>query len=279
VPVQRYHARNGLEVHIIHSPKVEARSGVPMTDGLLELAGKRALVIGAGTPAGRAAAVALAAAGADVAVASGSIDGDEVMAVRRARRAIEALGRRTAEYAFDLTLGANVRVSTRQVAKEIGGLDILVNAADVYLRRSTESTSDSDWSRVLNVNLNGVFYACRSALKEMEEHGGAIVNVCSVLGERGGVESAAYCAARHGVIGLTRALALEYAGRNIRVNAVALGWLQGVPQDISPLPPASMPEKSDAVQSVGPLVVYLVSAASGFVNGQVFTLDGSPDAV
>lgn len=238
------------------------------------LAGRKALVIGAGTPAGRAAAVALAAAGADVAVAAGSVEGEEVMAVRRARRAIEALGRRTAEYAFDLSLGANVRVSTRQVAKELGGLDILVNAADAYLRRGAESTSDSDWSRVLNLNLSGVFYATRSALKEMEGHGGRIITITSVLGERGAAESAAYCAARHGVVGLTRALAAEYAGRGVTVNAIALGWLQGVEAAVSPLPVTD----AAATDAIGPLVFYLASEAGRLVNGQVIALTGAAAA-
>ena len=120
----------------------DGRSGI-RREGVVEqpaeratLSGKKALVLGAGTPAGGAAARALAQAGADVAVASTSLDGDEVMAVRRVRRAVEQAGRRAAEYSFDLTLPTNVRVSTRQVAKEMGGLDLLVNAADLYLRRA-----------------------------------------------------------------------------------------------------------------------------------------------
>ena len=124
-------------------------------------------------PAGRGVALALATAGADVACAATSLDGDEVMAVRRTRRAVEAEGRRTAEYAFDLALGANVRVSTRQVAKELGGLDILVTAAHTPLRRPLEKVSDAEWARALNVGLSGVFYAVRAAVGEMKQ-GGAI---------------------------------------------------------------------------------------------------------
>src|SRR5579883_490916 len=194
-----------------------------MSEAATPLAGRRALVLGAGTAAGRAAALALAQAGADVAVAAGSLDGDEVMAVRRVRRAIEAAGRRSAEYAFDLTLGQNVRVSTRQVAKEMGGLDLLVYAADAELRRPAEKTSDSEWTRVLNVNLSGAFYACRAALGEMHERGGRIVLLGSVLAEQGAAESAAYCAAKAGLGGLVRALAVETAERSITVNLIALG--------------------------------------------------------
>ncbi len=227
-----------------------------------QLAGRRALVIGAGTPAGRVAAVSLAAAGADVAVASGSIDGDEVMAVRRARRAIEALGRRTAEYAMDLSLGANVRVSTRQVAKELGGLNILVNAADAYLRKSTEAISDAEWARSLSVNLNGVYYACRSAVKEMSE-GGVIINLCPWItgGGSGLGMSGAYLAAKHGVVGLTYALAEEYAPRGIRVVAV----LVEVSANLGDVPPfAPLPVDGD-LDALGRLITQIVLEGSDVV--------------
>ncbi len=242
-----------------------------MTDEGVELVGMRALVIGAGTPAGRDAAVALAGAGADVAVAAGSLDGEEVMTVRRVRRAVEALGRRSFESAMDLALGANIRVSVRQVAKEMGGLGILVNAADAYLQKDAEATSDSEWSKILNVNLNGVFYACRSALKEMAGRGGRIINLCSVLGERGAAGSAAYCAAKHGVVGLTRALALEYAGRDITINAIAVDAVHGE-QPGEPVPAGMRPELPDRL---GPLVVHLASPAGARITGLVITVAGS----
>lgn len=228
------------------------------------LTGKRALVLGAGTAAGRAAAIALAQAGADVAVAAGSLDGDEVMAVRRVRRAVEAAGRRSAEYAFDLTLGQNVRVSTRQVAKEMGGLDVLVYAADAELRRPAEKTSDSEWTRVLNVNLSGAFYACRAALGEMAERGGRIVLVGSVLAEQGATESAAYCAAKAGLVGLVRALAVETADRGITVNLIALEQSGAGLVD---------PEARSA--ALGALVVYLASVEAAGVTGQTLSLDTS----
>jgi len=238
------------------------------------LAGKAALVIGAGTPAGRVAALALARAGADVACASASIDGDEVMAGRRTRRTIEAMGRRTAEYAFDLTLGANVRVSTRQVAREMGRLDILVNAADSYLRKSAEQTTDAEWSKVLSVNLGGVFFACRAALKEMAESGGRIITICSVLAEHGAEQSAAYCAAQHGIAGLTRALAAEYADRGIRINALALDRQQ--PAAASATVSAAADHRTQ--DALGPLVVYLASAAGDMVNGQIIAVDAAAPA-
>jgi len=227
-----------------------------MSEAETPLAGRRALVLGAGTAAGRAAAVALAQAGADVAVAAGSLDGDEVMAVRRVRRAVEAAGRRSAEYAFDLTLGQNVRVSTRQVAKEMGGLDLMVYAADAELRRPAEKTNDSEWMRVLNVNLSGAFYACRAALGEMHERGGSIILLGSVLAERGATESAAYCAAKAGLEGLVRALAVETADRQIGVNVIALE-------------PAAAADTQARELALGALVVQLAGDTHAMTTGNV----------
>ncbi|HLZ69695.1 MAG TPA: SDR family NAD(P)-dependent oxidoreductase [Dehalococcoidia bacterium] len=230
-----------------------------MAETAVGLAGRRALVLGAGTAAGRAAALALAEAGADVAVAAGSLDGDEVMAVRRVRRAVEAAGRRAAEYAFDLALGQNVRVSTRQVAKEMGGLDLLIYAADAFLRRPTEKTSDAEWTRVLGVNLSGAFYACRAALGEMAAHGGRIVLLSSVLAERGEAESAAYCAAKAGLTGLVRAIALEVAERGITINAFALSAPGGG-------------ESEAELAALGRLIVQLASDAGATTTGNVLQI-------
>ena len=244
-----------------------------------DLGVRKALVIGAGTAAGRAIALALAEAGADVAVASATIDGDEVMAVRRTRRGVEALGRRSAEYAMDTALGQNVAVSTRQVSKEMGGLDVLVNAQDFFLGRPAEKTSDSEWTRTIALNLGAVFYACRAAVREFSEHGGSIVNLVSGLGERGLGNAAAYIAAKHGVVGLTRAFAVEYAGRGIRVNAIETGWLEGGPaaganSEENPLVRYIPMKRLGAPDEIAPLAVYLAGPASEFVTGQIFSVSG-----
>jgi NAD(P)-dependent dehydrogenase (short-subunit alcohol dehydrogenase family) len=251
-----------------------------MIDEPFSLQDKKALVLGAGTPAGRAIAVALAEAGADVAVAAASIDGDEVMACRRTRRAVEALGRRSAEYAFDVTLGQNVQVSTRQVAKEMGGLNILVYAASLNLARPLERTSDSEWNRSIAVNLSGAFYACRAAVREMAAAGGGrIILVTSNLGERGLPDASMLVTAHHGLIGLTRALAIELADRDIRVNAIAAGWLEGAPGAGEPneenLLVRYIPmRRLGKPEELGPLAVYLASDASDYITGQVLHVDG-----
>ncbi len=182
------------------------------------------------------------------------------MATRRTRRAVEALGRRAAEYAFDLALGQNVRVSTRQVAKELGGLDILVMAAGVELRRPTEKISDAEWTRALSAGLSGVFYAVRSALGEMTA-GGRILCVVSDLATRGSAEQAAISAAQHGVIGLLRTVAVEYAGRGVAANALAVA-----PEDAA---------SEAGGNALGSLALFLASDAASAISGELFTVRGS----
>jgi 3-oxoacyl-[acyl-carrier protein] reductase len=228
-----------------------------MTEQQFPLEGRHALVIGAGTGAGRAIAVALAEAGADVAVAAATIDGEEVMAVRRTRRAIVALGRRSAEYAFDTTLGQNVVVSTRQVSKEMGGLDLLVTAQDAHVQAPAERMSDSDWARTLALNLSGVFFACRAAVREMATTGGAIVNVVHRPAADAG---AAYVAAKAGVVGLTRALAAEFAGRGVSVNAIEL---------VDPETSGADGDSAAAEQRVAALAVLLAAGTSRAMTGQL----------
>jgi NAD(P)-dependent dehydrogenase (short-subunit alcohol dehydrogenase family) len=215
-----------------------------------QLAGRRALVIGAGSEAGRAIALALAEAGTDVAVAAATIDGDEVMAVRRTRRGVTALGRRSAEYAFDITLGQNVQVSTRQVSKEMGGLDLLVNAQTSLIQAPADRMSDSDWSRALTLNLSGAFFACRAAAREMAQQGGSIINV---VRDGAGIENgAAYAAAQQGMRALTLALAGELRERRISVNAM-------------------LAEGGADPAEIAQLAVFLAAANRGSLTGQVVT--------
>jgi NAD(P)-dependent dehydrogenase (short-subunit alcohol dehydrogenase family) len=247
-----------------------------------DLAGKRALVIGAGSPAGRAIALAFGEAGADVTVSSVTTDGEEVMRARHVQQEITQMGRKSATVATDVTLGQGVQVMVRQVAKDMGGIDILVNAPDLFLGKPAESTSDIDFNRVLQVNLAGTFHACRAAGKEMlkQERGGRIINVASVLGDRAIANAAAYCAAQAGILNLTRALATEWGPKNITVNAIAQGWMEYTAAIGNPDPAANQTvrfvpmKRAGAADELGPLAVYLASDSCGYISGQVMFVDG-----
>lgn len=256
----------------------EAKLGLDAFD----LTGKQALVVGAENATGRAIAFALAEAGADVTVAASSSGGEEMFAVKRLAREIEALGRRAAAVAADVSLGTGAQVMVRQVVKDAGRIDALVNAQELFFARPAEKTSDAEWSKVLALNLSSFFFTARAAGKEMirQGRGGRIVNVTSVLGERATANVAAYAAAHGGLYNLTRALSQEWGPRGITVNCIAKGWMADNPALREDDPEAGktirfVPMKRPGLpEDVAPLAVYLVSDVSGYISGQVLFVDG-----
>jgi|CXWL01.1.fsa_nt_gi NAD(P)-dependent dehydrogenase (short-subunit alcohol dehydrogenase family) len=256
----------------------DVRSGTDAFD----LTGKRALVIGAGAPAGRAIALALSEAGAALAVSSITNDGDDMFRAKKVHDAITKSGRRSMVVGTDVTLGAGVQVMVRQVAKELGGIDILVNAPDLFLGKPAAETTDIEFNRVMQVNLAGTFHACRAVGKEMLKQGttARIINVSSVLGERGLANAAAYCAAQAGVLNLTRALAQEWGPHHITVNAIAQGWMEYSPAIGDPNPEANQTvrfvpmKRAGKADEVAALALYLASDSAGYVSGQVLFVDG-----
>lgn len=246
-----------------------------------DLSGKRALVVGAATSVGRAIALALSEAGADVAVTSTTPDAAEAQAVKRLAEQIAVTGSRRQPHVLDASQGDAVQATVREVVNDLGGLDVLVTAPDLYLGKEAEKTEDAEWSRILEVNLSSVFYACRAAGSEMIRQGsGRIINVVSALGERGLANSAAYCAAKAGVMNLTRALAQEWGSRGVTANCIAPAWLEDTPGLGDPDPqsnrlirfiPMRRPGTAD---EVAPLALYLASDPSGYVNGQTLFVDG-----
>jgi len=254
-----------------------------------EFSGRNVLVMGAGWGVGAEVARAFAEAGADVAVTTATMDGDEVMAVRRLSKEIAGMGRRSMELGVDMSIGTNVQIAIRQVTKDFGDIDVLVAAPDMALYKPADKTSDSDWAKVMSINLGGVFYACRGAGKEMlsrelpperEKNRGRIICIASTLGERGMANSAAYGAAKAGVHNLVRALAQEWGGNGITVNCIAPAWLEDTPGLGDPTPdvnqlvryiPYRRPGRAD---EVAPMALWLASDASGYVTGQVIAVDG-----
>ena len=245
-----------------------------------DLTGRRALVVGFATPAGRAIALALAEAGADVAAASATMDGNEVMAAKRASRDVAKLGRASFSQGWDVTLPTNVQVGMRQLVKEFGVPDVLVCNADAPLAKPLTKTGDAEFARVQAVNLHGAFHAARSWARELGEGAsGRLIFVTSLLGERGLRHMSAYAAAKSGVLGLAAALSQELAPR-VTVNCIATGWMDWTPgrggDDVAEnLLLRFIPmRRFGAADDLGALAVLLASEASGFISGQTFRVDG-----
>ncbi len=255
-----------------------------------DLTGKRALVVGADNAAGKAIALALAEAGAHVALSSITNDGESMLASKRVRDEIaKAYPERIAiATATDVTLGAGVQVMVRQVAKEMGGIDILICAPDLFLGKPAAETTDIDFNRITQVNLAGAFHVNRAVGKEMLKQRendltatARIINVSSALGERGVANAAAYCAAQAGVLNLTRALAQEWGPHGITVNAIAQGWMEHSPAlggDFSPEANQTVRfvpmKRAGRPDELAPLALWLASEAAGYVSGQILYADG-----
>jgi len=251
-----------------------------------DLAGKRALVVGAAGGVGRAIALALAEAGADVALCTSTSSAEEALALRKVVREVRDLGRNAIEQSTDVSSGQGAQVMVKQVAKDLGGIDVLVNASDVFIAKPATRITDADWARIVGHNLSATFFTCRAAGKEMlkaEMKGrarGRIINVASVLGDRGLPNASAYCAAQAGILNLSRALAQEWAAQGITVNAIALGWMDDSAALGDPTPAGNQTvryipmKRAGRAEDVAPLAVYLASDASGYITGQVMYVDG-----
>ncbi len=246
-----------------------------------DLAAKRAIVVGFANPAGRAIANALAEAGADVATASATMDGDEVMEAKRAAKDVEKLGRKSFSQGWDVTLPTNVQVSFRQLKKEFGAPGILVFNADLMIAKPITSISDAEFGRTQQINQSGAFYASRTFLRELPEgEPGRLLYVVSLLGERGLNNMSAYATAKGGVIGLMHALSQEAAPRGVTANAISTGWMDWTPGR-GPDDPAQnlllrfIPMRQFGQGGdLGALSVLLASDAAGYINGQVLHVDG-----
>jgi 2-deoxy-D-gluconate 3-dehydrogenase len=243
---------------------------------IFDLTGKAAIVTGANTGIGQAIALALAGAGADVALA-GRSRADETAAE------IQALGRRAALIEADLGSAEPVQRVVDETLAGLGRLDILVNNAGTIRRADAVDFSEADWDAVVDTNLKSLFFLCQAAGRHMIGQGrGKIVNIASLLSFQGGIRVPSYTAAKSGVAGLTRALANEWAGKSVNVNAIAPGYiatnntaaLQADEtrnrQILERIPAGRWGAPSD----IGGAAVFLASPASDYVNGHILAVDG-----
>ena len=238
---------------------------------------KVALVTGAGSGIGEACAKALALRGATVVLADLDMRGAE-----RVAGEIKAAGGTATTVQTDVADPAAVEALVQFVIRTYGGLDVAVNNAGIGGELSPAGSYTVDgWNKVIQVNLTGIFHCMRSEIPAMlERGGGAIVNMASILGSVGFANSAAYVAAKHGVLGLTKTAALEYATQGIRVNSVGPGFiatpLLDVLDDATRAAVAALHpmKRLGTSEEVAALVCFLASDEASFITGSYHVVDG-----
>jgi NAD(P)-dependent dehydrogenase (short-subunit alcohol dehydrogenase family) len=242
------------------------------------LLGKKAFVTGGSRGIGRACALTLAAAGADVAVGSSPTGTEAAEAVCRE---IRNLGRRAEAYAFDVGEHGAVETMCARVTGDFQAIDILVNNAGVTRDGLFRKMDRTAWDQVINTNLSGVFDVTQGFIDAMAARGwGRVINISSIVGRIGNFGQANYAAAKAGLIGFTKTLAREYARKGVTVNAIAPGFvktrmLDGVPDKAmqSVLDTTPVGRLGDPME-IAASALYLASPAAGFVTGHVLDING-----
>jgi 2-deoxy-D-gluconate 3-dehydrogenase len=251
---------------------------MPARASLFSLAGKTALVTGASGGLGAAIANALAEAGADVAVHGNTRSPDATA------QEVERTGRRALTVTADLARPESAEALIQGAVSGLGRLDILVNNAGTIHRAPAAEYPDEEWEAVIAVNLSAVFRLCRAAGRHLlaTERRGKIVNVASLLSFQGGLTVPAYAASKGGVAQLTKALANEWAGRGINVNALAPGYMTTANTEALRADPTRSRQILERIpagrwgepEDVAGAAVFLCSGAADYVHGHVLVVDG-----
>ncbi len=253
----------------------------------LTLAGRRAVVTGAGRGIGRSIALALVQAGADVAVSARTNTEIEALAAQ-----IQSMGRQSLAVPCDVTDTEQVQHMAKALITGLGGVDILVNNAGNAGSHKFLNHPDELWQRMLSVNLTSVYYVTKAFVPTLiEQRYGRIINIASIAGRVGGSYIAAYTAAKHGVLGLTRALAVELMQYNITVNAICPGYVNTPMTDAQVSNIAARTSMSEAQarevlekaspqrrlmepEEVAAIAVFLAQDLSRGITGQAINIDG-----
>ena len=243
---------------------------------MFSLKDRVALVTGASQGIGRATAMALARAGAKVAAAARNAE--KLSAVVRE---IAAAGGEAAAVPIDVANAEQIKAGFREVLERFGKLDILVNNAAVTRDALALRMKLEDWENVLRINLTGAHLCLQQALAAMlRRRSGRIINVTSVVAQTGNAGQANYVAAKAGLIGLTKAIAVEVASRNITVNAVAPGFIatpmtDPLPQEVKDAMIARIPlGRTGTDEEVAAAIVFLASDEAGYITGHVLDING-----
>ncbi|MFC2164398.1 SDR family NAD(P)-dependent oxidoreductase [Acidobacteriota bacterium] len=249
---------------------------------LISLEGKVAMITGGASGIGRASAIQLAQAGATLAL----LDIDHLGGNTTAQE-IQKIGAEARFYSCDVSSDSDCRKTVAQVHSDFGRLDILFNNAGIIWRKTIVETSEEEWDALLDVNLKGIFLLSRRVIPEMMKSGsGSIINTGSGWGLKGGDKAAAYCAAKGGVVNLTRAMAIDHGPDGIRVNCICPGDIDtemlneeavqlGLSKDEFFKEAADRPlQRMGNPEDVANAVLYFASDLSSWVTGSILVVDG-----